>query len=442
MSDKTTTLIVSDLHLGGGANDPGDDHVYQGQQLERFVRQQLASPAGQAGQIELFFNGDFFEFAQVLPEAYRGRSSDFWCSEAESVQKLAAILCGHADIFAALRDLQEAGNQVTVAAGNHDIDLYWPTVQQHLRNCVGVGLRFETGQEWVERHAGRLQIAHGHCQDPANRFQQWADPIRAAPDGPRLEMCPGTLFMTGFVNALEAQFPFADNLHPVQNLAGVLLRENKKGFASAGWLLLKFSLRHGKTLGSSEMADVGRRLLARLRDDDAFARQLAAAINDRLDESATAAQLRDRVRDETALADLMSRLLLAMPVEDWCELFASTSGATLGSADNRTLGTIIGARHFGKQDLRDQAEQRFIDVPAAQVVVMGHTHLPDQRDFQGRKYFNPGSWTRYLDLDRHPNLSLNDLRDGSRFPYQLNYVHVEASATGLQSRMECFESGG
>ena len=99
MPAKPQTLIVSDLHLGGGDADPGDDHVYQKQELERFVRQQLASTAGQAGQIELFFNGDFFEFAQAKQEAYRSRLPDYWCSAPESLEKLEVILAGHANRF-------------------------------------------------------------------------------------------------------------------------------------------------------------------------------------------------------------------------------------------------------------------------------------------------------------------------------------------------------
>ena len=225
MSAKPQPMIVSDLRLGGVDADPGDDHVYQKQELERFVRQQLASTAGQGGEIELFFNGDFFEFAQAKQDAYRSRSTDYWCSEPESLEKLEVILAGHANSFDALRDFQGLGNQVTIAAGNHDVDLSWPQVQQRLRQRIGAGLRFETGTDWVERYDGRLHIGHGHVEDPANRFKHWPSPILQAPDGPRLEMCAGTLFMVRFVNGLEARYPFADNLHPVQNLAGVLRRE-------------------------------------------------------------------------------------------------------------------------------------------------------------------------------------------------------------------------
>jgi hypothetical protein len=63
---------------------------------------------------------------------------------------------------------------------------------------------------------------------------------------------------------------------------------------------------------------------------------------------------------------------------------------------------------------------------------MGHTHLPDERTFDNGRYFNPGCWTRYLDLEKHPNLKLKALQNEDNFPYELNYVGVGAGAGGAQ----------
>src|SRR5207253_3202087 len=132
LSDKPVTLIVSDLHVGGGPNDPGDDHVYQNEQFRRFIDEAANSDDGRAGRIELFVNGDFLEFAQVRPEVYTLGSAQYWCSEAESVAKLDAILGGHRDIFEALGRFAGRGNRVTMGAGNHDVDLYWADVQKRI----------------------------------------------------------------------------------------------------------------------------------------------------------------------------------------------------------------------------------------------------------------------------------------------------------------------
>src|SRR5687767_6560142 len=115
MDDKTVTLIISDLHVGGGDKDQGDDHVYDKQQLRRFVDEQAESSEGKKGDIELIINGDFLEFAQVESDVYQLGSAKYWCSEAESLLKLKAITSGHADIFEAFTRFQKPGNRLTIA---------------------------------------------------------------------------------------------------------------------------------------------------------------------------------------------------------------------------------------------------------------------------------------------------------------------------------------
>ena len=65
---KPCTAIISDLHLGGGAGDPGDDHVYQHNELATFVDELCRCEQGRHGEIELYINGDFLEFAQTSQE--------------------------------------------------------------------------------------------------------------------------------------------------------------------------------------------------------------------------------------------------------------------------------------------------------------------------------------------------------------------------------------
>src|SRR5262249_32873856 len=156
---------------------------------------------------------------------------------------LNVILAGHRDIFLAIRDFQGPGRVVTIAPGNHDVDLYWPRVQQRLRDVAG-DVRFETGREIHRRHSGRVAIGHGHVHDPANRFKNWAVPFVDAADGRRLEMCPGTLFMVKFLNGLEPDYPFADNVKPISQFARLLLRQRVWEWAPVAWSILRFAGRH------------------------------------------------------------------------------------------------------------------------------------------------------------------------------------------------------
>lgn len=148
---KPVTVIISDLHLGGGCEDPGEDHVYQGDPLVRLLRNELGtSERGKRGEIEILINGDLFEFAQVRPDFYTGGDYSTWSSEAESLQRLNVILEGHAGIFTAMKEFQELGNVVTITAGNHDVDVYWPEVQKRIREVTGP-VQFELGSTWYVR---------------------------------------------------------------------------------------------------------------------------------------------------------------------------------------------------------------------------------------------------------------------------------------------------
>ena len=436
MNDDRITLIVSDLHVGGGPADAGDDHVYHNNQLVNFVRAQGATPEGLDGRLELFFNGDFLEFAQTDVKAFSLVSDKCWCTEVESLRKLETILKGHPEIFEALRDFQKPGNVVTIAAGNHDVDLYWAKVQARLREVAGAGLRFEIGQDWIERYDGKLQVGHGHMSDVANRFENWAHPVVTTQWGIEcLEMCPGTLFMVKFVNKLEAQYPFADNLLPVTKLASVLLRDDKSGFASVGWMFTRLvATTSPTTLGTDTGEDYGTRLLGLVQGSRSRAARLAAILQEQ-DMEEDRQLLAARALTQERLASLMFALLGRLDMRTRQSLFdLSDTGVDLGT-DNVTLAAIVRANLVdGKIELKKVAKKRGT-LKNASVVVMGHTHQADELEWNGGKYYNPGCWTRYLELEPGRSITLEDLKEESKYPYALNFVRVERQGDSLASEM-------
>jgi UDP-2,3-diacylglucosamine pyrophosphatase LpxH len=445
-SHRPITLIASDLHMGGGASDPGDDFVHQGTPFERFLDEQLASEDGRTGRIELILNGDTFELAQVRPEVYTLGSALYWCSRHESLRKLEYVLEGHAGIFDRLRQFVGAGNALTLAAGNHDVELYWPEVQDALRARLG-DVRFELGTDWYERYGGRLAIAHGHMADPANRFERWERPIVNAPDGERLEMCPGTLFMVKFVNTLEQQYPFADNIHPVTALAGILAKDRWSSLAGAAWLLARFAIRHPASMLEADgtgAADEAQRLQEAFLHDPFRFRELAATYRRAIDNAITDDELRARIADLDGLTDVFLELMAALPLTQWLPL-ATVPSSTLslepGAEGEKGLTLDIFRSGMQNADavLRTIAEERL--KAGASVVVMGHTHQPDTHVTGRGVYFNPGSWTRYLDSARIGQLTVEDLKSEADFPYQLNYVRIEPDGAGdrLIANMHVFE---
>ncbi len=444
MSDKPITIVVGDLHLGGGADDPGDDHVYHNQQFSKFID---GIPEAKDGKVELFINGDFLEFAQVRPDVYTLGSSKYWCSEAESLEKLAAITKGHEDVFDAMKRFQADGNRVTLAAGNHDVDLYWPRVQHELRK-VGGPIAFATGSDNYFRYDNRLMIGHGHMIDPANRFSNWSNPILDGPGGTkRLEMCPGTLFMVKFVNWLEKDYPFSDNLKPITALARLLWNEQRASFVAAAKILFRFAgtnplvaLGVGNNSGAA-MMDIGNLVRIELANNEDFQTQMAELYREVRDPDATAETVEQNLKTEGDVFEFLKEVIVKVSPEKWQPAFDVLEPSTLGT-DEFTLQIVRSGMAKDKEDLQAAAKEYLFEEGGPEVVIFGHTHQPDEwrAGNSDGGYFNPGSWTRYVDTSKMQNLTLADLKNETDFPYQLNYIRVEQSqGGGLLAEKICVE---
>lgn len=444
MNDKSLTIIISDLHLGGGDADLGDDHVYQGHQLERFVSQIKDSQEGNNGEIELFINGDFLEFAQTGQDIYKGDPGVGWCSQNESLAKLELIISGHQGIFSALKSFQDRGNRVTLAAGNHDVDLYWLQVQDRMKEEIGP-VCFETGKEIVSRYGGRLLIGHGHMYEPANKFQNWSSPfIHSDAFGiPRLEMCPGTKFMVKFVNLLEARYPFADNIKPETSLARILWNEDKAGFALAGMLFFKF-------VGTSPIAALGikteneKDILKWIKANlvnPLFLHEITKLYRTVCDPLSDENSVRDALDNDEKILNFFSTVFVKCRPDDWLGILNGLPKPNLSiEAKGHNLSIVRTGISNDKLILRTMA-QKLLSAQEVEVVIFGHTHQPDEDHSDSGAYYNPGSWTRYVDVATMAALTLEDLRNEGDFPYQLNYVQVRNCGEGLplESKMINFE---
>jgi UDP-2,3-diacylglucosamine pyrophosphatase LpxH len=443
MTDKPVTIVISDLHVGGGKNDPGDDHVYQGQQLIRFLQDiHEAHP----GRVELIINGDFLDFAQVLQSAFTPTSPAFWCTQQESKDKLEAMIDGHEDIFDALKKFQEKQNQVTIAAGNHDVDLYWPDVQSRLKQVIHADVKFELGETVYFRYGQRLVIGHGHMYDPGNRFKNWKDPIDK--NEQRLEMCPGTLFMVKFVNWLEDKYSFADNLKPATALARLLWNEQRADLRAAAKVLFEFTYQNPATaLGlnsTNNLKGFARALLLELAVNENFQKEMTELYRLVREPQATTEIVMSYLNSENHMIELLKELMLKLEPQDWLPALAQYGPATLGD-DETSLSIIRAGMTNDKEAMKQEAISYLaMESGAYEVVVFGHTHQPDEwRGSNGTwdgGYFNPGSWTRYVDLDKVKNLTLEDLKKEEDFPYQLNFIRIEQLQSGkLRADKICFE---
>ncbi len=276
-------LFVSDLHLSEGRNPATglihrNEDFFEDRAFAQFIAYHAAlsrdpaAPAYYQKPWKLVINGDIFDFLQVvsLPaegdellaitgiSQYKDLQSNtckfgLGTKPKEIVWKLSRIAAGHPLFFQALAwFLAQEGNELVCMKGNHDIELYWPAVQHHMKTLLT-----EAYREWRNHHdmecplpvyddmpaelnpnilrtavhfppfhlyePDLFYVEHGCQYDPANAFANFDDP--RLPANPELiELPSGSLFVRYFFNRVESIHPFADNLKPISRYIFWLLQ--------------------------------------------------------------------------------------------------------------------------------------------------------------------------------------------------------------------------
>jgi UDP-2,3-diacylglucosamine pyrophosphatase LpxH len=413
-------IVISDIHIGSGPLDDFDAELEQA--LIAFLDRLAVDPEP----TELVINGDFLDFAQAEPWKGKDLESEtvegvpLCFTEEQSLEKLRGIMVAHADAFKALGGFlsSDATHQLTILPGNHDADFFWRRVRETFTQHVtgnhqdaAQRLRFHLEQVYRPEQFSCVWIEHGHQYDDSNRFfvgddARWADackPILTDRDGvPRLLECIGTRFLIRFLNALDVDYPFVDNVKPFSKFVKMfLVSAAAPGFgplkaALAYWGLLRFV---GRTLrrsprdllsaeagGPDPVREVAERLSTLTPGD---AKALERKVTERgfdFKGMPLGFYVSDDARAE-ALLDFMCLdpgVLDGIPANDRGYLSQPGTGyLTLGSAflqdETKALKTAACA---------------IVARGDATSVVMGHTHEPVEATAE-LNYVNTGSWTRY-----------------------------------------------
>ncbi len=164
-------------------------------------------------------------------------------TEPEAVWKLDRIAEGHPIFFSALAWFLDRGNSLLIMKGNHDVELFWPGVQDRIRELIldaAVDLRLSdpawsteatallqnpeqlgeyvqtqcTFEPWIFYEPSVAYIEHGNQYELADYFENFVYPTLQI-DDQRLRLPSGSFFVRYFFNKVEATFPFADNLRPI-----------------------------------------------------------------------------------------------------------------------------------------------------------------------------------------------------------------------------------
>ena len=248
--------------------------------------------------------------------------------------------------------------------------------------------------------------------------------------------------MVKFVNWLENKYPFADNIKPVTALRQILWKENNWDLTVVGWMMLQFSLTEPSAALSSENSPIttGKDLVERLQWDKTFQQNVIKLFQETSPTVLADKQILESVNTPETMSQFLYYAMARVSMDRWLKVFEGVQGTSLGSPDDLSLAIKKAGTMNDKEELRRQAAEQLASGKGHQVVVLGHTHQPDDHTTTHGRYFNPGSWTRYLEFERLSSVTLKDLKHEENFPYQLNFVRVqEASGSPkLGANMHCF----
>lgn len=462
------THVISDLHIGAGPLDDCDHELEAG--LCAYL-QQLATDGAK---YELVIAGDFLDFAQAPPAEGRDltatsiRGIPLCFTEAQSKEKLHAILNAHPAVSAALRQFLDGNhsNRLVIMPGNHDADFFWPSVRAAFIEGVIRGapalstrVRFHLDPVYRPPAAPSIWIEHGHQYDPLNSFfvdgePRWSDaqpPIMVDVGGtPRLLECIGTRFMVRFMNRLDALYPFIDNVKPFTRflkLFGASIFATGRGPKKAAFAILALL----RFVGQTGVHRPGDLLSIDASGEDAFS--LAGFLRRGFSED-TRRTLQRRLIEAGFGLDRPLTMLVEDPVRsDALIAFIADRLDLLDGLDEAdasdTLGTEEGTLALGKEFLfGDETKQliraakNIIDRGDATQVIMGHTHESVVRGAP-LSYLNIGCWTRYYIFEpKEKTRPFHILRDGGydEFPYRLQYAEIEGAGPAtlrvFQERMK------
>jgi UDP-2,3-diacylglucosamine pyrophosphatase LpxH len=429
-------LVFSDVHLGSDLNDRGSSprrSAEVDQDLVQLVRHYLQAPPA-SGRWRVVIAGDFIDFIGMSVEPSDGalgtdltdeeREHGLGSSSEHAREKLRRVVQRHPETFDALADLVQEGHALTLVHGNHDIEFHWEDVQKDFTQELC--RRAESKQDERAFDAGEFcsrinfepwfycwnevaYIEHGHQYDAYCASDHVMAPL--SPLDPRR-------VMRGFSSILLR--------YVVRRTRGM----KEHGHESMGTLDY---LRFGAGLGLSGLLRLGARFknavqelfrLRRAHMSEAMAvlraeherrmELLALARNISMDRLRALAALQVPPITHSVRGILASVLLDRLALGLLCSISLLVLGI-VGVFHGHVLWGALGVlcawalanRRLARERQLDPAEELVVRaghlaalMPVA-FVVMGHTHVPLQRDLPGQtaRYINLGSWAEEEDLD-------------------------------------------
>lgn len=431
---RESLLVFSDVHLGSDLNDHGTSPK-RSEEIDRDLAKLLrhyadVAPAGERWRVVVA--GDFIDFVGMTVRG-DGRAIATRLTEEEhehglgsasdhAREKLRRVEARHPDVFDALAELVARGNALTLVHGNHDIELHWDEVKDDFRRillrraCIlhpsvdrASFLQRIEFEPWFFYWRGVAYIEHGHQYDPYCANDHVMAPLSPL-DPRRIARGFSSILLRYVVRRTDGMKEHGHEYLGVLDYVSFGLR---LGLGGIGTLVARFA-RAVRELFRLRRAHFSGAMTALRAEHEARMEKLAAATRVGLDRLRALAALH-AAPITRSIPGIMGSVLLdriAVGALAIGALFVVAIAALFHPA--ALWGALVvlalwGAAHvlLSRQRKIDPAEEMARHagtlarlLPAA-FVVMGHTHVPEQkRAGEGdATYINLGSWAEEEDDD-------------------------------------------
>lgn len=419
--------MISDLHLNDAEPYNPDKPLWKiFKRKEFFYDQSLVdfmehlTEKDQGKPIELVLNGDIFDFDSVMSLPKNGefkvskleKSVGLDSTEEKSLFKMKTIIRDHEIFFDGLKDFIEKGNKVVFVIGNHDLELYWPSVQKEIRNRIITDKRNDKKLifcEWFYISQEDTLIEHGHQYDPYCMCQ---DPINPVIKKNR---------------KFKIRIPFGDLANrQILNTFALKNAHDDSSYVRSMWefirFFFKYELKVQPFLVLNWLFGSFRTLFYSLSDGFVPAHKDPLTYESRVKEIAKKSN--SKVEVLSSLSELHAHPAVHNPItivrELYLDRFLLFSLLVWGSWQIFTTFYVFAAVSFWwfvvpillsvpalayyTQGIKSEIEsnsaggQKSIPIAAkiagVKRVVHGHTHKLIQDNIDGIEFFNPGTWSR------------------------------------------------
>ncbi len=422
-------LVFSDVHLGSDLNDRGSS-PRRSDTIDRDLARFLDHYAGvrpARGTWRLIIAGDFIDFIGMSVEPGDGAPPATTLDEEEirnglggaedhTRHKLHRVAERHADVFLALAGFVARGNAVTLISGNHDIDFHWDAVKADFRHILLERARPSEGgdgafdeeaflgridfEPWFFYRSGVVYIEHGHQYDPYCAIDHVMTPVVPS-DRRRTVRDFSSVLLRHVVRRTPGMKEYGHDTMGLADYIGFAIRLGLRGlvglsvrFARAVAALFEVKREHDSDAARVMREEHDGKVVSRASGVASEVERLRALVAlqvapiTRTARGIVSSVLLDRL--SLAAASVLLVLVLAL-----LSLWDSRFGF---GAFSVPLCAIGGMAYLSRQRKLDPAEEMVTRAEAlaalfpAPFVVMGHTHVPVDRELGTTRYINLGSW--------------------------------------------------